>query len=814
MNTLIHDLRSGLRMLVHKPGFAAVAVTTVALGIGANTAIFSVINAVMILPLPYRDASRLVTVWEDNRNRGNHQNPVSPANFMDWKEQSDVFEDIAALYDTRFNLSGVADPEEIPGQRVTLNMFEVLGAQAMIGRTLEAGDAEPARQDSVVLSYGLWQRRFGGDKDIIGKPVQLNANVFTVIGVMPPNFQLFFRTASLTGNRAEIWAPMMFGNDDRVRRGRYATGVARLKDGVTRQQAQSQMDSIAGTLEREYPDFNTGWGVSIVPFREQFTGDMQRPLLVLLGAVALVLLIACANVANLLLARAVSRKKEMAIRLAVGANRGRLIRQLLVESTALGIVGGAAGLLLAMWGVDALFALGPKELLPVGGARINFSVLGFTLLVSLLTGLVFGVVPALEASRTNLNETLKEGGRAVLSGGRSRRSHHLGNLFVISEVAMALVLLIGAGLLIKSFARLQSVNPGFNPRNLLTVRVSLPYAKYHEEGQTGRFFRDALTRIRQIHGVRTAGAVSFLPFTGPGAATGFTVAGNPWPLPGQWPVVDVRVCDSDYFQAMGIPLIKGRTFTEREQIEKRHVVIINETLAREMFPGEDPIGRGLIIEMMNDPPPSEIIGVVGDVKHKGYDGAVRAMSYWPQAELPYSGMTLVARTDGNPLDYVAAVRREVQALDQDQPIASVYTMEQLMSESVARARFITMLLTIFAGVALILAVVGMYGVMTYSVTQRAHEIGIRMALGATSRDVVSMIVAEGLRVTAIGLAVGLTGALLLTRVIASLLFEVRASDPITFVLVGIGLTAVGLLACFVPARRAAKVDPMIALRYE
>ncbi len=811
MNTLIHELRSGLRMLMNKPGFTAVAVITVALGIGANTAIFSVINAVMILPLPYVDSSRLMAVWEDNRARGNHQNTVSPANFMDWKEENDVFEDMAALYDTRFNLSAVSDPEEIPGQRVTLNMFELLGAQAMLGRTLEAGDTQPERQDSVVLSYGLWQRRFGGDKDVIGKTVQLNANVFTVIGVMPPHFQLFFKGASLTGNRAEIWAPMMFGNDDHVRRGRYATGVARLKDGVTRQQAQGQMDSIAGALEKQYPDFNTGWGVNVVPFREQFTGDLQRPLWVLLGAVALVLLIACANVANLLLARAVSRKREMAIRLAVGASRARLIRQLLVESTALALIGGGAGLLLAMWGVDALFALGPKELLPSGGARINFFVLGFTLLLSVLTGLVFGLVPAVEASRTDLNETLKEGGKAAMSGGRS---HRLRNLFVIAEVAMALVLLIGAGLLIKSFARLQSVNPGFNSKNLLTVRVSLPYAKYHEEGQTGRFFRDALARIRQIPGVRSASGVSFLPFTGTGAATGFTVAGKPWPLPGQWPVADVRVCDADYFQTMGIPLIKGRTFTEREEIEKRHVVVINETLARETFPDEDPIGRGLIIEMMNDPPPSEIIGVVGDVKHKGYDGAVRPMSYWPQAELPYSGMTLVTRTDGNPLDYVAPVRREVQALDQDQPIASVYTMEQLMSESVARARFITMLLTIFAGVALILAVIGMYGVMTYSVTQRTHEIGIRMALGASQAHVLKLVLGQGIVLAGIGSVIGVIASIALTRLMSGLLFGVAPTDPLILVAVPLLLAGVALGACFVPALRATRVDPMVALRYE
>jgi predicted permease len=810
MNMLRQEVRYGIRMLLKAPGFTAVAIIALALGIGANTAIFSVINAVMIRPLPYRDASRLMAVWEDNRARGNHQNVISPANFMDWKEQNDVFEDMAALYDTRFNLSGVADPEEIPGQRVTLNMFDLLGAQAMLGRTLEADDAEPSRQDSVVLSYGLWQRRFGGDKDVVGKTVQLNANVFTVVGVMPPDFQLFFKGASLTGNRAEIWAPMMFGNDDRVRRGRYATAVARLKDGGARQQAQQQMDSIAAALENQYPDFNTGWGISVIPFREQLSGEMQRPLWVLLGAVALVLLIACANVANLLLARATSRRREMAIRLAIGASRGAVIRQLLVESSALAFMGGAAGLLLAMWGIDVLFGLAPKELLPAGGARINLFVLLFTFLISLVTGAVFGLVPALEASRTDINETLKEGSKAV-SGGRS---HRLRNLFVVAEVAMALVLLIGAGLLIKSFERLQSVDPGFNPTNLLTLRVSLPFAKYPKSEQTGRFFRDALARMRQLRGVRSASAVSFLPFTGPGAATGFMVAGKPFPLPGQWPVADVRVCDADYFQTMGIRLIEGRTFTEQEQAEKRHVVVINETLARQIFPGEDPIGRKLIIEMMNDPPPSEIIGVIGDVKHKGYDAEVRPMTYWPHVELSYSSMTLVARTDGNPLNYVSAVRGEVQALDPDQPIASVYTMEQLMRESVARARFITMLLTIFAGVALILSAVGIYGVMSYTVTQRTHEIGIRIALGATNRNVVSMVVAEGMKIMAIGLAVGLTGAVMLTRVMASLLFNVSASDPITFVLVAIGLTAVGFSACLLPARRAAKTDPMAALRCE
>jgi len=811
METLAQDIRYAVRMLLKNPGFTLVAALALALGIGANTAIFSVVNAVMIRPLPYRDASRLVMVWEDNRNRGKHQNVVSPANFLDWKEQSDVFEDMAALYDTNLNLTGVDDPEEIPAQRVTLNMFDLLGAQPMLGRTFEPDDAQTARQDSVILSYGLWQRRFGGDKEIIGKTIKLNTEIYTIIGVMPPDYQLFVKQGSNTGDRADIWLPMLLGNDDRVRRGRYAMAVARLQPGVTAQQAQSQMSALAAALETQYPDFNTGWGVTLVAFREQFTGEIRPALLVLLGAVAFVLLIACANVANLLLARAASRQKEMAIRLAIGASRARIIRQLLIESTALAVLGGAAGLLLAMWGVDALVALGPKELLPPGGTRLNLIVLGFTMLVSLLTGAIFGLAPAMEASRTNLNMVLKEGGKASASGGRS---HQLRNLFVIAEIAMALVLLVGSGLLIKSFVRLQSVNPGFNPRNLLTVRVALPYAKYRGEGRREQFFRDALARIRQIPGVRQASAVNFLPFSGPGAATSFSVVGRPAPPPGEEPVVDSRVCDENYFQTMGIPLIKGRTFNEREQTVISHVVIINETMAREIFPGEDPIGKRVSIDMMEDPPPCEIIGVVGDVKHAGLDGEVRAMSYWPHVELAYRFMTLVARTDGDPLNYVTAMRREVQALDNDQPIASVYTMEQLMSESVARARFSTTLLAIFAGVALILAAVGIYGVMSYAVTQRTHEIGIRMALGADHTAVMRMVVRQGMTLAIIGIATGLAASFALTRLLASLLYGTSATDPLTFIAIALVLTGVALGACFVPARRATRVDPMVALRYE
>ncbi|HEY9230892.1 MAG TPA: ABC transporter permease, partial [Blastocatellia bacterium] len=480
-------------MLLKNPGFTLVAALALALGIGANTAIFSVVNAVMIRPLPYRDAGRLVMIWEKDRNRGKPQNVVSPANFLDWKEQSDAFEDMAALYDTRLNLTDVADPEEIAAQRVTLNTFDLLGAQPMLGRTFEPDDAQPGRQDSVVLSYGLWQRRFGGNSAIVGQTIKLNSEIYTIIGVMPPDYQLFVKNSSLTGTRPQIWAPMGFDKEDRVRRGRYISAVARLKDGVTLKQAQSQMDALGAALERQYPDFNTGWGINLVPFRDQFTGEMRRPLYMLMGAVGLVLLIACANVANLLLARAASRQKEIAIRLAVGASRAHIIRQLLIESSLLALLGGAAGLLLAMWGVDALFALSPKELLPTSGARINLFVLGFTLLVSLLTGIIFGLAPALEASHTSLSETLKEGGKAAMSGGRS---HRLRNLFVVAEIAMALVLLVGSGLLIKSFVRLQSVSPGFNPKNLLTVRLRLPNKTYPEAEQHVRFFRAALARLR------------------------------------------------------------------------------------------------------------------------------------------------------------------------------------------------------------------------------------------------------------------------------------------------------------------------------
>ena len=811
MDTLIQDLRYAIRTLGKSRGLAAVAVIALALGIGANTAIFSVVNAAMIRPLPFKDPDRLVMVWEHNRNRNRAQNVVNPANYMDWQDQNTVFEGMAVLFDTRYNLTDVDDPEEIPAQLVTTNFFNLLGVSPALGRAFEKDDEMPDRDSIVILSHALWQRRFGSDPSITGKTIKLNGNVFTVIGVMPPDFQFFIKNGSLTGNQPELWSPAIFRPSDRRRSGRYMTVVARLNPGVTRDQAQAEMNSIGNALEEQYPEFNKGWGVNIVPLREQFFGEIRTALWVLVGAVSFVLLIACANVANLLLARAASRQKEIALRTALGAGRARIIRQLLTESVLLAAVGGVLGLLLAMWGVDLLLALSPKDLPSLKGVGINYQVLGFTLLVSLATGLIFGLVPALEASRPNLNETLKEGGKGAGSG---TRSHRMRDVFVVAEVALALVLLIGSGLMIKSFLRLQSVNPGFSTDNLLTVRLLLPESKYREDRQRITFFREAVARIGALPGVRSAGAVNFLPFTGPGAATSFIIEGRPAPAPGQKPTVDSRVCDPNYFRTMGIPLISGRIFSEKEATEVSHVVVINEAMKRNYFPDEDPIGRRITISMSNEPVPSEIIGIVGDVKHAGLDIEPRAMAYWPHPELAYSFMTLVARTEGDPMSLASSVQREVQALDKDQPIADVHTMEQLLSASVARARFSTLLLGVFAGVALLLAAVGIYGVMSYSVTQRTHEIGIRMALGASRGDVMGLVVRQGMTLALVGVGLGLGAAYALTRVMSSLLYGVSVTDPVTFIAISLVLTGVALAANLVPARRATRVDPMIALRYE
>ena len=809
MNTFWQDLRYGLRMLAKNPGFTVVGVLTLALGIGANTAIFSVVNSVLLGPLPYRDADRLAIVWESRVDE--HQNTINPANFMDWKEQNNVFEDMAAFADFRGVVIGDGEPEEIPLQLATPNLFSVLGVEALRGRTLLPGDGQPDQPLVVVISYGLWQRRFGGRSDIVGRQLNLNRRDVTIVGVMPPSFQWFIKKGSLTSKAAEMWTPFVIQGEVRQRHGRFMTSVARLKPGVTLEQAQSEMKTIGARLDQEYHDFNANWGVNVVPLRTQFTGEIRPALLLLLGAVGFVLLIACANVANLLLARAAARHREIAIRAALGAKRLRVIRQLLTEGLPLAILGGVFGLLLAWWGTSLLVSLSPPELIDLSVVHINLRVLAFTFAVSLLTGLIFSLAPAFESTRIDLNASLKDG---VKGTGEGSGSHRLRSVFVVAEVALALMLLVSAGLLIRSFARLQSVDPGFSSGNVLTMRVALPLRKYQEDAKVIRFFQEAIEQMRALPGVESAGAINFLPFAGPSAGTNFEIEGRPKPMPGQEPETGVCVTDMNFFQTLQIPLMRGRLFTSTEASEMKHVVVVNEALVRKYFPDEDPIGKRITINMKDENVPTEIIGVVGDIKHKRLDEEAEPMAYWPHPELVYPFMTLVIRTRGDAPSVAPAARNVIQSLDSEQPIADVRTLDSLLAKSIARARFSALLLTVFAGLALILAAIGIYGVISYAVTQRGHEIGVRIALGAQQRDVMSLILRSGIVLTALGILIGLLGAFALTRVMTTLLFGVTPTDAFTFASVSALLLLVALLACYVPARRATKVDPLVALRYE
>jgi putative ABC transport system permease protein len=811
MRTLWQDVRFGIRVLFKSPGFTAVAVLAVALGVAANTAIFSVVNAVLLEPLPYKEPGRLVMVWESNVQNDLHQNSVSPANLIDWKEQTTVFDDMAGFFDRRTNLTGDGDPVELPVQFVTPNLFNIIGVEPLMGRGFMPDDVKPDAQRVVVIGNGLWLRRFGGDRQIVGKTITLSGNKVTVVGVMPAGFQWFVRKNSLNEKPPEMWAPFGLTDQMRVRQGRFMASVARLKPDVTRERAEAELSQLAARLEQQYPDFNKGWGVEVVSLREQFAGRIRPALWVLLGAVGFLLLIACANVANLLLARGAARHKEIAIRTALGAGRWRVVRQLLTESLLLAALAGALGFLLAWWGVEALAALSPPDLLDVGGVRLNLPVLGFTLGVSILTGVVFGLVPALEASRLDTSESLKEGAKGTTGGVRSRR---LRSAFVVAEIALSLVLLVGAGLLLKGFARLQSVNPGFNADGLLTMRVEVPITKYKEDAQFINFFRQVEERIGALPGVESVGMVNYLPFAGPGAATDFKIVGRPAPPVGEEPSTDVLVVDENYFRTMGITTLRGRTFSAQEATEERRVAVVSESLARKYFPGEDPIGQRLVVDMKDDPEPTEIIGIVGDVRHKSLNDDAQPTVYWPQPELTYSFMTLVVRAKGDPAALAPAARREIQALDPEQPVADVRTMNQLLAGSVGRARFSAMLLGLFAVVALVLAAVGVYGVMSYAVARRTHEIGVRVALGAQGRDVLRLVLVQGMRLALWGVLLGVVGSLALTRLLSSLLYGVSATDPATFVGVSLLLASVALVACYVPARRATKVDPMVALRYE
>ena len=820
MRTLLQDIRYGLRMMLKNPGFTAVAVVALALGIGANTAIFSVINAVLLRQLPYEHPERLVLVWEKFLRQGLDKIPVSAPEFTDYRDQNRVFEQIAAFDTADFNLTGGDAPERVPGARVSATVFLLLGVKPQWGRTFLPEENEPGRDAVVLMSYGLWQRRFGSDPKLIGRTLALNNKNYTVVGIMPPGFHFPLSLFDIQGveftQPAELWTPISFTPTQMKQRGSRDFGViGLLKPGVTLGQANAEVQTIADRMRQQYPDNYPpdGWGASVVSLHEQIVGRIRPTLLVLFAAVGFVLLIACANVANLLLARATARHKEIAIRTALGAGRWRLIRQLLTESILLSLLGGILGILLALWGIDTLVSYGSDTLPRIKEVGLDGRVLGFTLLISIVTGALFGLVPALQASKLDLTETLREGGRTSAGGAGHRR---LRSLAIIAEFALALMLLVGAGLTIKSFWRLQKTDPGFNPQNVLTFQLSLPKAKYSEPKQIASFYRQIIERTGALPGVSAAGATVILPLSGSNTDSSFMIEGHMPQDPSRFPDEEIRVVTPDYFRTMSIPLLKGRYFTDADKEDAPGAVIINQALARKYLPGEDALGQRLTMDDPGKPTAKwlTIVGVVGNVKHRGLNVEAKPEFYLPHTLYPEASMTLVARTASDPAGLTSAIRKEVAALDSDLPVYNARTMEEVISDSVAPQRLSTLLLGLFAALALVLAAVGIYGVISYSVTQRTHEIGIRMALGAQTHDVLRLVIGHGMLLVAIGVSVGLLAALAMTRLMASLLYGVSAHDPLTFISIPALLILVAVLACYIPARRATRVDPMVALRYE
>jgi putative ABC transport system permease protein len=812
---LLLDLHYGARMLLKQPSFTLVAVLTLALGMGATTAIFSVVDAVLLHPLPFRDPSRLVVVWENFLTLNHPHNVAAPANFLDWESQNTVFEGMTAMADTHANLTGSGDPQQIVVGNVTPGFLSVVGVSPFLGSGFSVDNWKQGNDNVVLLDYGFWKERLGGDPSIVGKAIELNGKPEIVVGVAPKDFTLFIKDGTLTGSRPQIWSPWAVPNDWGDRKqgvGRYLTVLARMKPGVTPAQAQEQMSTIASRLQQEYPRTNAHWGATVVPIREQLSGDLRPALLTLFCAVAFVLLIACANVSSLLLARAAKREREIALRAAIGASRWRIARQLLTESVLLAAIGGALGLLLAFWGSRALLASGPKDLLDLRYVRLNVRVLAFTGGVTMLSSIIFGFLPSFLSARSQIAESLKDEARSTPTA----HSTLLRSLLVVAQMSLSLVLLVGSGLLIRSFLRLINVDPGFDPRNLLTFQVGLPPAKYAKDEAQMAFFRDLLLRVGSLPGVRSVSMENFPPLTGMGSATGVHIIGEPKRGQADLPVSGVRVVGPDYFRTMEIPLLAGRSFDQRESTEASHVVVVNQAFVDKYLRGENPIGKKISIYMhgdkFDDDHPSQIIGVCGAVHQMGLDSEAKPTVYWPTPELTYSRMTFLVRTKSDPAALVPAIRRELRQMNPELPMASVATMEQLLGDSLARSRFTMSLLGVFAALALALTAVGIYGVISYTVAQRTHEIGIRMALGAQRASVLGLVLRQGVRLMIAGVGLGIVSALALTRLMSNLLYGVGAADPATFAAVVFTLLAVAFLASYLPARYATRVSPMIALR--
>jgi len=808
MGSFIQDLRFGVRMLMKQPGFTLIAVLTLALGIGANTAIFSVVNAVLLRPLPYSEPGRLVQVWVTNPQANRWGDWVSYPDFLDWREQNTVFDEIGACREFPFNLTGTDSPEALFGAYVSASLFTVLGVKPILGRTFLAEEDRPGANRVAVISHGLWQRRFGADPGLIGKTIQVDGESHVVVGIMPPGFKFHWLVA-LGGVEYEIWIPHGPPDELQDRGSPNFRVVARLKRDVTVEQAQANMDAVARSVAEQNPG-RQGMGVKVMSLRRKVTIDAQPALLLLSAAIGLVLLIACGNVANLLLAQGDARQHETAIRGALGASPARMVRQRLTESMLMGAVGGATGLLLAFLAIQFIIKLGPN--IPrLDQTSIDLRVLSATLSLSLVTGLLFGTIPALRSSRVDINDTLKQGGRGIIW----RDGAGLRSILLVGEMALALTLLVGAGLLIRSFLQLHSVESGFDPTRVLKAWMFLPEKQYPTSRQQAQFIRQVVERIQALPEVEAAGASTALPLYGNDNGY-FRVEGQPESMPNE-PYVDAEYpkITPDYFRAMGIHVLRGRPFTWADDENSPEVAIVNEWMSRRYWPGEDAIGKRVCIDYRDGQPVwRQIVGVVNDVKHDGLAASTRPQIYIPTMQFTHSGTILAIRAKGDPAALANTIRRQVAALDRNQPVLDIGTMEKVVSDSVADRRFQMTLLTIFAAMALILSATGVYSVMAYAVARRTREMGIRLALGAPPRDVLRLVVGQGMKLALAGVGIGLAAAFGLTRLMRGLLFGVSALDPLTFVAVALLLTGVALVACCIPARRAMRVDPLTVLRSE
>ena len=810
MDAILQDIRYAIRTWVKSPALALVALVTIALGIGANTVIFSVVDAVLLRPLPFRESNRLAVVWErrlDHSEAGSHgpgRNSVGPANFIRWREQSHVFDGIAGGVGFPMNLTGGREPERVPTGVVSANLFSVLGVEPVLGRGFLPEEEQRGKGDVLILSQGYWQRRFGGDRLVIGQTVHLNGTPVRIVGVMPDYVKF--------PADVQIWIPLTISPETRNTRGRSMLVVGRLKPGVTIAQAQADMDLVSTNTRAELKDFDANWGVTVVPLSEQIVGKVRQALYVLLGAVAFVLLIACANVANLLLARATSREREIAIRLALGAGRWRIVAQLLTESTLLGVVGGTLGLGLAYWSIGPLVATLPSDVPRFTVIDLNLQVLAFTTLVAVGTGILFGLAPALRVSAVSPQSALKEGGRTGTAG---REHHRLRGGLVIAETATAIVLLAGGALLLQSFVRLLHVDTGFDGHHVITLQVSPTGPRYQKGSVLAEYFQAAVDRIRTVPGVVSASAISFIPVDGLGSATDFTVDDHPTPRPEDHPVADVRVVTDGYFRTLGIAMMQGRDFSSATDHPDDSVlkVVVNKTMADRFWPGQNPIGKHITMEWFKVLH-AEVIGVVGDVRLQSLELPARTTLYWYLPQFPNGFMSFVVRTSGPPSQLLTEIRAQILSVDRDQPIGKIRTMGEIAAGSASQPRFMIVLLGSFAGLALLLAGIGIYGVMSYVASQRTHEIGVRVALGASRSQILRLMIGDGLRLAASGVVIGVIAALIASRVLAKLLFNTRATEPWAYLSVAALLLATALLASYVPARRAARLDPMHALRYE